>query len=317
VKVYIVGAGAVGTWFGRELEAAGCEIIYAPRKLEDVVAHDAELAIVAVKAFDTDGAVATLSRGLTTPSDTCIVSLQNGIGNEEKYAVAFGRDCVVAGALTVPVERDADGTIRAANRGGLGLAPLGAQPHNWLIALLERTKIPVRIFHDARALKWSKLALNIIANASCAILDMEPAELVRHPQLFALELACLRELQQLFVRAEITPVDLPRYPVRAMLFAAGLPNWAAAAILAPRIAKARGGKPPSLLIDLRNGRNQSEVGALNGIIAQESQREGLDAPVNAAFARILEAITVDPTLWERYRGRPDALLAEIPLKRSM
>ena len=38
--------------------------MYAPRRLEDVVPVDADLAIVAVKAYDTGDAIATLRRAL-------------------------------------------------------------------------------------------------------------------------------------------------------------------------------------------------------------------------------------------------------------
>ena len=60
MKVYIVGKGAVGTYFGDILQDIGVEVAYAPRAIEDVRSYDADAAIVATKAYDTEGAVETL-----------------------------------------------------------------------------------------------------------------------------------------------------------------------------------------------------------------------------------------------------------------
>ncbi|MBD5657536.1 MAG: hypothetical protein IAI50_20500, partial [Candidatus Eremiobacteraeota bacterium] len=179
MNVYIVGVGAVGNYLGEALRVGGAQISYAPRRLEDVVPVEADLAIVAVKAYDTPGAIATLRRACGDAFGTTILTPQNGVGNEELLAAAFGADRVVACALTVPLERSASGVVAPSNSGGIGLAPVGGTAHNWLVAAFERSAIPVQVGSDYRALKWSKLALNVIANASCAILDVLPDRLVR------------------------------------------------------------------------------------------------------------------------------------------
>ena len=107
MKVYVVGAGAVGRYFGEQLRAIGNDVVYAPRDAEAVAPVAADLAIVAVKAYDTAGAIVTLRRALGDDSAATIVTPQNGVGNEEQLAAAFGADAVVACALTVPVEIDA------------------------------------------------------------------------------------------------------------------------------------------------------------------------------------------------------------------
>ena len=55
---------------------------------------------------------------------------------------------------------------------------MGAVAHNWLVAAFEQAGIPVVVHSDYRALKWSKLMLNIVANATCAILNVLPERLV-------------------------------------------------------------------------------------------------------------------------------------------
>ena len=119
------------------------------------------------------------------PSATTIVTPQNGVGNEELLAAAFGADNVVAAALTVPVDVDAQGLGVAAKGGGIAFAPVGSRSaHNWLLAAFGATGLPTRAVADYRSLKWSKLALNVVANASCAILDVLPDRLVHFDKCF-------------------------------------------------------------------------------------------------------------------------------------
>ncbi len=312
MRVYVVGAGAVGTYLGELLRGIGNEVVYAPRELAAVEPVAADLVLVTVKAYDTPGAIETLRRALRDPSATAIVTPQNGVGNEAALAEAFGADNVVAAALTVPVERGPDGRGVAARGGGIAFAPVGSGgAHNWILAAFGATGLPTTAVADHRALKWSKLALNIVANASCAILDLTPERLVRTEGAFALELRAIRELRDTMKALGITPIDLPRYPVRALLGVAGLPAPIARAILANRIAGARGEKPPSLLLDLRAAKRQTEVEALNGAVARAAREAGVAAPVNAAFARLVSDIAHMPQLWAKYRERPDVLAAEV------
>jgi len=311
VKVYVVGAGAVGTYLGDALRATSAEVAYAPRRLEDVVPVHAELAIVAVKAYDTGAAIEALRRALGASPATTILTPQNGVGNEELLAEAFGRDAVVAGALTTGVERRADGRSAPSNRGGITLAPVGANAHNWLIATFEQTPIVVRVTSDYRALKWSKLALNAIANASCAILNVLPDRLVRFEHVFSLEVRAMRETRAVMAALGLKTVDLPRYPVRALHGVVKLPTPVAKLVLSSRIAGARGRKPPSLLLDLRAGKGRTEVDVLNGAVAAAGRTLGVPTPVNAAFARVLSDIAHMPQLWAKYRERPAALFAEV------
>jgi len=310
--VYVVGRGAVGTYLGESLRGTGNAVTYAPRALDDVTPVAADLAIVTVKAYDTPGAIATLQRALAPDSSATIVTPQNGIGNEESLAAAFGADRVVAAALTVPVDVGPDGAGVAARGGGIAFAPVGtSSAHNWLLAAFGATGIDVRAVEDYRALKWSKLALNIVANAACAILDVLPAQLVRERAVFDLELRAVREVAAVMKAQRIDAIDLPRYPVRALFATAALPAPIARAVLGPRIAGARGAKPPSLLLDLRAGKARTEVDALNGAVAHAAAAAGVRAPVNRTYGRVLSAIAAQPERWDVYRNRPDALVAAV------
>ncbi len=311
MKTYIVGKGAVGTYFGDLLGNAGVEVAYAPRDLAAVTPYDADIALVATKAFDTPSAIETLRKAIVDPQRCVFVCPQNGVGNEEKLAAAFGENNVVAAALTTPVGRDRDGHAVAANKGGLALAPMGANAYNWLVATFASAGVNVSVVQDWRALKWSKLALNVVANASCAILNVLPNRLVHYDRIFTLEIRMIREVRAVMAALKITPVDLPRYPVRAIFNVVTLPSPVARGLLARKIAGARGTKPPSLLLDLRRGVPQTEVDVLNGAVASAGRELGVAAPVNAVYARVLSDIAHTPPLWAKYRERPDALEAEV------
>jgi len=312
VRVYVVGAGAVGTYLGELLRGIGNEVVYAPRALDAVEPIEAELALVTVKAYDTAAAIETLRRGLRDASATTIVTPQNGVGNEELLADAFGAENVVAAALTVPVERDASGQGVAAKGGGIAFAPVGSSSaHNWLLAAFGATGLPTVAVTDYRSLKWSKLALNVVANASCAILDVLPERLVHWDSIFRLEIHAIREVRATMKALHVASIDLPRYPVRTLQRVATLPSAVARPLLASRIAAARGEKPPSLLLDLRGARHRTEVEFLNGAVARAAREAGVRAPVNTAYARIVSDIAHMPQLWAKYRERPAALLAEV------
>jgi 2-dehydropantoate 2-reductase len=312
LNVYIVGAGAVGTYLGEELRRIGNAVIYAPRDGAVDEPLDIDLAIVAVRSFHTESAIATLRRAIRNPGSTAVVTPQNGVGNEEKLAAAFGAENVIAAALTVPVGLDKNGRAEAAGGGGIVFAPVGkTNAHNWLLAAFGATGMPVSAAVDYRSLKWSKLALNVIANASCAILNVLPERLVHLDDVFSLEVRAIREVRAVMKALGVAAIDLPRYPVRALQSVASLPTPVARYVLAKRIAGARGRKPPSLLLDLRAAKNRTEVDVLNGAVARAARTAGVPAPVNTVFARVVSDIASMPQLWAKYRERPEALEAEV------
>ena len=305
------GRGAVGSYLGDLLRGAGAEVTFAPRQPEDVTQVDADVAIVAVKAYDTDGAIETLRKAIRDPLNCVFVCPQNGVGNEEKLAQAFGIDRVVAAALTVPVDRDRNGKSHAQQDGGLAFAPMGNAAFNWLWATFQSTGLSIKVVDDWRALKWSKLSLNVVANASCAILNVLPNRLVHYEHVFTLEIRAIREVRHVMQKMGIASIDLPRYPVRVLQAIATLPSPLARALISSRVAGARGRKPPSLLLDLRANKALTEVDVLNGAVARAGRECGVSTPVNTVFCRVLSDIAHMPQLWAKYREHPEALEAEV------
>ena len=68
-------------------------------------------------------------------------------------------------------------------------------------------------------MKWTKLLLNIQANAIPAILDMAPDDVYAHPALFVLERAAFREALAVMRALHLRVVSFPNYPVPLLAWA--------------------------------------------------------------------------------------------------
>src|SRR5262249_32475507 len=159
--------------------------------------------------------------------------------------------------------------------GGVALGPVGPRaPAARIAALFRASALPVRVYPGASAMKWSKLLLNLLANASSAILDSPPAAVAGDPRLFAIERAAFREAVGVMQALRLRPVPLPGYPVPMLVRVMAAPPAIGRAVLRRALARGRGDKMPSLWRDLENGRRENEVTVLNGAVAREAERLG-------------------------------------------
>ncbi|MBI3947265.1 MAG: ketopantoate reductase family protein [Armatimonadetes bacterium] len=343
MRVFCYGAGAVGSLLGGRLSAAGHDVTLlarpdsaaalrqhgltialsdgsALRALPRVVTEMAEaspaapppdLIIVAVKGYDTAAAAPEVARACGPR--TAILSVQNGLGNEELLAAAMGAGRVIAGSFTLSVAMAEPGRVaQHTTSGGLALAEVetsGGDRLARLVRAFEGAGMRAVACPDWRAMKWSKLLLNLLANASCAILSMSPAEVFADARLFRLEQRAFREARRTMRRLGLRPVDLPGYPVRLLCGAMGLPAPLARPLIAARAAGGRGDKPPSLALDVARGR--SEVAFLNGAVARAAAEIGMPAPVNALLASTLEGIVRGVLNPAEFHRRPEALLGAL------
>ena len=341
LKILVVGAGAIGCFIGGRLAATGQQVtlLGRPALMDKIAANGLELrhptqpaqtvhpqtatsladisdgfdfVLISVKAPDTPQVIAELTAARVSGR---LVSLQNGIGNEELLAEAFGRDRVVAGTITIPIGVPAQGAIEVSkDKGGLGLAPLqSGQPVEQLAGALNQAGLTTPVFEDYRAMKWSKLLLNIINNATSAILDMPPVEIVDNPQLFNMEIEALHEGLAVMKAQDIQAVKLPGYPVNWL---ARLVNWPLPmplkrSILRPFMVSGRGTKMPSLHIDMASGRTTSEISVLNGAIAAAGQQANVPIPVNQTLTDILSQLISRQLDWAEYQHQPEKLLQAI------
>ena len=160
-------------------------------------------------------------------------------------------------------------------------------------------------------MRWSKLLANLVGNATSAILDLDPGDVFRDPDLFAVESTQLREALAVMDALGLSPTALPGADVRALAAAVRLPSTLVRPIMARVVAMGRGGKSPSLRRHLQLGGGPSEVDWLNGAVADAARRLGQRAPVNTRLAQIVAECSGDAGRWADFRGRPERLLAEL------
>jgi 2-dehydropantoate 2-reductase len=338
--VLVYGAGAVGQFVGGALALAGNDVTLLARSaLHEALAraplviagtgtyagaqapiatvtsiadlaHPPVLVILTVKSYDTASALPDLRR--LVDAGATVLTLQNGVGNEETLARALGAAAVRSGAFTISVSVPTPGTVtRHTAKGGFGFAPVAGEDLAPLLARFAPTGLPIVTTRSYRALKWSKLLLNMLANAQSALLGLPPAALFAEPALFAVEQRAFREARAVMRAAGIGLVDLPAYPVRLLAAAMALPAPLARRLLAARVGGGRGDKLPSLWIDLERGLSRSEAPWYNGAVAALAEQTGVHAPVNATLTRLLAEVTADPAAWAAWRGDPARLLAAL------
>lgn len=345
LKILVIGAGAIGCFVGGRLAATGqtVTLVGRPALMNKIAAdglclrhpvlpkqsvhpktvtslNDAstpfDFILISVKSPDTPGVIDDLVASGIPLADAQLVSLQNGVGNEEKLADAFGREHVIAGTITIPISVPDLGVIEVnKDKGGLGLAPMHPnQPVQRLADALNEAGLTTPVYKNYQAMKWSKLLLNIVNNASSAILDEPPARIIANPDLFNLEIEALREGVTVMKAMGLGAVKLPGYPANrlARLVSAGwLPMAVKRAILRPFMVSGRGTKMPSLHIDLVAGRLTTEVTVLNGAIVEAGKKVGIATPVNKVLTNILSRLVSKELAWEDYQHRPEILLQAV------
>ena len=336
--VLVMGAGAIGSLLAALLSSAGRDVILVDRRATGAdpgsevtvveptgrrvsarvrrVASTAavgdvpDLAILAVKTNDLAGAIPGLARW----PDVAVLTIQNGVGAEEIVRAARPAAGLIAGSITAPVQRIESGTVGWLGRGGIGLAPfsgpVGARVDD-IVRMLTAEGLPARRMRNARAMKWSKLLVNLPANALCALLDSDPRAVYADAALFDVERRQLLEAVAVMRALGLRPTALPGADARLLVLGARLPAMLSRPILRRVIGGARAGKPPSLQLHLREGRGPSEARWLNGAVAREGRRLGVPVPVNARLEALLGSATSDPAIRARYVGRPDRLLGDL------
>lgn len=348
MRVLIIGAGAVGSFIGARLALVGHEVTLAgrpgwaaavraggltliepdgSRQTAKVAAAPSiaaafstsalasaspyDLALLTVKAYDTAQVIAELTAA--TPASPPLLTLQNGVGNEEALAEVFGDYRVVAGAIDTPVSVPAAGQVQVHRpRFRAGLAPVGeAAPVIQAAALLHDAGLRTDVFADYRRLKWTKLLLNLPANAQCAILDWTPARVMADPVAARLEARAWQEALAVTTALRVRPVTLAGYPVGLIApIARRIAPKLLAAGLRGLVSGGRGSKLPSLHIALASGK-PSEVAWLNGAVATYGARLGVPTPVNQALAELVGNLTASRDAWDAWRGRPERIAALI------
>lgn len=334
MKILCFGAGAIGSYIAGSLALIGNPLVYIEQeqyvetlkqngiRIEDIngekfhlklfdaygsvdeafARHNFDLVIMAIKGFNTDDVIHVLKP--YADRIPAVLSLQNGVENEKKYADAFGEEKIIPCSVCTAISRGEQGAIKVEKLRGIGIAdthPLCQE----LVRECAEAGLKPKLMDDGPAMKWSKLISNLLSNAASAIFSMTPAEVFADPAGFDLEMKQIRETLAVMKGLGIRPVNIPGVPVKALCFAVRcLPAFIARPILVKAVGGGRGNKMPSFYIDLNAGRKQSEVEFLNGAVVRFGTSLGIPTPVNRAYYEVLTKLAAGELPLETYAHDP-------------
>lgn len=303
-SVVVVGAGAVGSFFGAMLARAGHRVTLVGRaahvqaierdglhlemagRTEAIRLHvsteldavrGADLVLFSVKSTDTASVAQSLAPLLA--AGALVLSLQNGVENAATIARHVSQT-VVPAVVYVATAMPAPGTVTHHGRGDLVIGaldpavakdPAVASRLQDLVDLFASAAVSVRISADVMAELWSKLMVNCAYNAVSGLAQAPYAALAALPAVVELQRAVVREVVAL---AAAEGVDLP---LEAALQAMA------------RIAVAMPGQHSSTAQDMAR-RRPSEIDHLNGFVARRGRELGVATPVNQALYALVKLV---------------------------
>jgi 2-dehydropantoate 2-reductase len=299
LTVAVMGAGAVGCFYGGMLARAGHRVtlIGRPAHVQAVQAGGlrmqtlhfdetlalaastepsavagADLVLFAVKSPDTESAGLQMQPHLKPGA--LVLCLQNGVDNAERLrAVLPGNEtgvAVAAAVVYVATEMAAPGHLRHHGRGELVIEPAPGSA-GAAQALIE-AGVPTEISDNVRGALWAKLILNCAYNALSAVGRIAYGELVQRPGVSGV----MRD-----VVAEC----------RAVAAADGVAVSGDVDVAVRRIAETMPTQYSSTAQDLMRGK-PSEIDHLNGYVVRRGEALGVPTPANRVLwtlVRLVEA----------------------------
>jgi 2-dehydropantoate 2-reductase len=295
-KIAVVGAGAVGGYFGGMVARAGAPVTFigrpafveAVRKdglLLDTIhfketvpvnasadlsaARDAEIVLFCVKTTDTAGTAKKLA-GLVTPN-AILVSMQNGVDNAEQIHAASGLNALAA-VVYVAASVPAPGSIKHVGRGDLVLGPENSSTR--LVAdIFIRASVPCRLAENISGELWTKLVWNCALNALSALGKVTYGEIIASPDAKQLLEGTVYEVLAVAKAAGIQPP--------------GLEDPKVAFAGAYKIAEQMSATRSSTSQDMMRGK-RTEIDSLNGFIARKGRELGVPTPLNHALFTLVK-----------------------------
>jgi len=191
MKIAVVGCGAVGSYYGACLARAGHAVHFLLRSDYDVVRQKGvfirspqgdfhvqpaaartpeeigpvDLVVIGLKSTANDQFAALLPP-LVGPA-TAILTLQNGLGNEEQLARLFPVEQILGGLCFVCLNRVEPGMIHHMAHGTIALGEFRHRPKlrtHSIAAVVRESRVPCRVTDDLERTHWEKLVWNIPFN---------------------------------------------------------------------------------------------------------------------------------------------------------
>src|SRR5205809_898984 len=295
-RIAVVGAGAVGGYFGGMFARAGAPIVFIGRKhFADAVnskglvldksegqeriaikatvnmsgLRDCSLILLCVKANDTSATATHMARFVRP--DTTVVCLQNGVDNADQVR-AVANVVAVPAAVYVAVSVPESGRVKHLARGDLIIGP-ASETTTEVANLFVRAGIPCSISDNIEGELWVKLLRNCALNAISALGHVRYGEIARSADA---EQLMTRIVDEVLAVARAARVVLP-----------GVHDCESGMAAAMELATQMSDALSSTAQDLNRGR-QTEIDALNGYIAHRGAELRIPVPVNHALFTLVK-----------------------------
>src|SRR5450759_3813084 len=184
MKIAVMGAGGIGGYFGSRLAAAGADVSLISRGAHlEALRHDGltvvgpsgwetfrlaatddaadigpvDIVLFCVKSYDTETAAAALAPLIG--EGTAVLSLQNGIDNEERLAAVVGTEHVMGGAAYILAALESPGVIRSGPARIVVGELRAGRPSECVVAFVELARaggVSAEAVADIRIAKWEK-----------------------------------------------------------------------------------------------------------------------------------------------------------------
>jgi len=298
-NILVVGAGSVGGFFGAHLAKhhPNVSFLLRPQTLAAVQQHgltirsaggsftvrppassDArnlpkpDLIVLGVKAYNLDEVMDQIEPVLT--EKTVILTLQNGIDNEDRLIARFKRDCVVGGVAYIYSKIAEPGVIDHYKKGAVAIGELMGHESERLLAvrdLFAAAGIPCHLSKDIRRAKWEKMCWNCVFNPITVLINDNVARALDHPELFGVIRQIVGEVAAVSAAMKVPlPSDMPERVIKATQEIRDIHT--------------------SMYDDWKAGR-PTEIDYLNGFIVNKGRELGIPTPVNEALTAMIKAVT--------------------------
>ncbi|MGI4814321.1 MAG: ketopantoate reductase family protein [Janthinobacterium lividum] len=292
MKVAVMGAGAVGCYYGGMLARAGHDVVLIGRASHvEAIERDglrlqarsfderirlsastqasavsgAQLVLFCVKSTDTESAAAELRPYLG--ADTLLLTLQNGVDNADRLRVEVSQQ-VAAAVVYVATEMAGPGYVKHHGRGELVIepSPLGEEIARAFVA----AGVPTDISDNVRGALWAKLILNCAYNAISAITQLTYGQQVQGEGVPAVMQDIIAECLAVAQAEGVVVEGDVHYNIR-------------------RIIETMPTQYSSTAQDLARGK-RSEIDHLNGLIARRGAAHGIPTPVNRVLHSLVKLL---------------------------
>lgn len=291
IRIAVMGAGAVGSYFGARLAAAGHDMAFIARgaHLEAMRNHGlkiksfkgdlhirsrftsnpeevgpVELVLFCVKSYDTSEAGERLAPLMN--AKTIILTLQNGVDNPDKVAGPWGESRTLAGVVYIGARISGPGAIEHSAEGRIVFGALdGEVPEqaDFIQQIFSAAQVPCVISTDIRKVLWGKLVWSAPFCAIACLTRATVKEILESDSLRQLAVSCMEEVRE---AAKSQGFDLSPALIEQTL----------------KVSESLGDFKPSMLQDLEAGK-PLEYEAFNGVVVDFLRRAGKKAPINEIF----------------------------------